>query len=1759
MMTTLLNYTITKLIYDSPNSLVYRAVRNDDQQPVILKQLKADYPTSVMLTRYRHEFEILSQLQLPGVIRAYELKSYQNTLLLVVEDFGGDSLKVLTQQRRLTLAELLPELIQAADSLGQLHAAQVIHKDINPNNLIWNPTTNILKLIDFGIATRLPRQTLALQNPTQLEGTLPYLSPEQTGRMNRALDYRTDLYSLGVTCYELLTGQLPFISADPLEVVHGHLAKRPVPVAEVNPQIPPMLSEVVMKLMAKNAEDRYQSAFGLKYDLEQILANLTDLADLSGFKLAQHDFSTHFHLPQKLYGREEELRQLLAAFDTVVQGRSQLLLVAGYSGIGKSVLVQEVYKPITEKRGYFIAGKFDQFQRNVPYSAVVQAFRDLVRQLLTETQSQLDDWKTQILMAVGNNGQVIIELIAEVELILGPQPAVPTLPPTESQNRFNLVFQNFIKVFCQADHPLVIFLDDLQWMDSASLKLMTLMMSNVPYLLLIGAYRDNEVSPVHPLMTTIEEIQKRGSLVQTLTLTPLTLLHLNQLVSDTLHLPLAHTLPLAELVLEKTSGNPFFMGEFLKTLYVEHLLEFNLSQREWQWNLAQIKARNITANVVELMTGKIQRLPASTQTILKLAASVGNQFDLATLAVISQTSVDSVKTDLWEVLRGGLVVPLGENYKFVHDRIQQAAYSLIPVADRPALHWQIGQLLNTHLGETLGNRLFEVVDHLNQGRSLATTTEAQMPLVRLNLQAGQKAKAAAAYQAALNYLRHGLACLPGDGWHTEYTLTLTLYEVAAESAYLAGEREQMQEWATDILKNTKSILDQVNIYKIQIQSVLVQTQYQEAIALARQILLLLGVSFPQTPNAADIEAALAKTKSLWQEQRIDELANLPRMTDPNSQAIMQLLSVVLTATYQGQPLLHLLVILTMVNLSIEYGNSEQSPTGYASYGVFFGKAETDISYQFGTLALQVSEKFCTKSNHARNLHMVNIFIKPWHVHLRSLLPVIKEMHHDSLDSGELEYAGYQAVQYGKISFFAGLSLAELAPIMASYLQVMTQLEQAVSVNYLTIYWQTLLTLFQASANPAGLLDPSVESKLLTTFTLAKDSTGFCLFYSCQLFLYYLFQEPALALEKANSIEPYLAGITGQATIGFYYFYDSLVRLQMYPPSMPSAQAQLLAKVIANQAKVKHWAQQAPMNFQHKYDLVEAEKARVLGQKWEATEHYEKAMAGAHENEYLQEEALAYELAANFYLAQGMAKFAQSYLPEASYRYQRWGATAKVQHLQTQYPQFLARKSSTMSSSFSHTQMATTTVSSITSHSTGTQELDVNSIIKASQALSGEIVLQRLLEKMMHIVIENAGADTGLLLLPKAGQWFIEAEGYVGKPTVTLLQSLPIADNRLVSAALVYYVIRTQQSVVLNDATKEGNFTHDAHIVQSQVKSVLGLPLKNQGQLTGLLYLENHLTTGAFTPERLEVLNLLSSQLAISIENALLYANLEHKVAERTHELHEKNEVLVQLNQEIEEINKRLLDSIEYAKVIQSSLLPDFRQVQTFLPHSFFIWQPRDIVGGDMLYVEAFDQEWLVVVMDCTGHGVPGALMTMMAATNLRRITRDEGCRQPADILQRLNVLMKTSLQQDTEQARSDDGLDAAICLVQPQEQQLLFAGAKLPLYYLHQDQIQMIKGDKQSLGYKRSNVKFNFTTHTLPLEKGIAFYLATDGLIDQLGGTKRLPLGNKRFQALLWENRQASLEDQAQKLLVAFQEYQGANNRQDDVTVVGFGVDLELT
>ncbi|MEG4593274.1 ATP-binding sensor histidine kinase [Microcoleus sp. F8_C2] len=1515
-MINLAGYEITNQIHESNNSLVYRGLRKQDNQPVILKFLKQDYPMPASLVRYKQEYEITRNLQLESVPKTYSLERYQNSLVIISEDSGGESLKHWLASQKLTLEEFLSTAIKITSALGKIHQHNIIHKDINPSNIIINSTTGLVQIIDFGISTVLNRENPTLKNPNVLEGTLSYISPEQTGRMNRAIDYRTDFYSLGVTFYELLTGQLPCDYNDAMELVHCHIAKQAVPPHEINPEIPKVVSDIVMKLLEKTAEARYQSAWGIVGDLEECQQQLRTKGSIADFAIAQKDITDKFQIPQKLYGREREVETLLAGFERVSNGTTEIMLVSGYSGIGKSALVQEVYKPITKARGYFIAGKFDQFQRNIPYSAIVKAFQSLVKQLLTESQTQLNSWKEKLLAAFGDNGQIIIDVIPDIELIVGKQPPVQELGATEAQNRFNLVFQKFIRIFGSVEHPLVIFLDDLQWADSATLKLLQVMMADeeTKYLFLMGAYRDNEVNPTHPLIMTLEALHKQEATINQITLTPLNIEHIAKLIADTVRRDRGAVMPLSELVVGKTQGNPFFVNQFLRTLYEENLLNFNLQQRNWDWNISQIEAVRITDNVVELMVGKLRKMPDLTQQVLKLAACVGNSFDLNTLSIVNEKSTAETFQELVPAIQNGLILATSElgateeeivkahlvitTYKFLHDRVQQAAYALIEESSKKTVHLQIGRLLwqNTST-EKRAEEIFAIVDHLNLGIELVSDESERTEIAKLNLIAGQKAKAATAHESAVKYLQAGLGLLAEDCWNSQYELTLALHEEAAEAAFLRGDFEGMQRVVEIVQNCAKMLLDKIKVYEVQIQAYVSQNKLLEAVNTALEAVKLLGVEFPSQPNPSDIGQALGETVAILEGKRIEDLIELPHMSDPYKLAAMKLMSSIFSPAYIATPELLPLTLCKQVDLSVQYGNASVSPFAYANYGLLLCGVVGDIDsgYQFGQLALRLMSKLNAQEIKAKTVVIVNSFIRHWKEHLSESLEPLVSAYVSGMETGDLEYASYGLMQYAYFAYFSGKELTVLEREMATYRDAVHKIKQKTALHYIETYWQAVLNLLGKSENPSLLKGEACDEQIrLLLHEQANDKAGVAYIYWNKLLLSYWFENYSEAIENIAIAEKYLDGLVGLPPVPIFHFYDSLVWLAVYSDTPQSEQQGILDRVQANQEKMQKWAHHAPMNHLHKFYLVEAERYRALGEKIEAIEMYDKAIALAKENQYINEEALAHELAAKFYLSWGKETIAQVYMQNAHYSYQLWGAIAKVEHLEQKYPQFLAR---TSAKTTTQTNVNRTTINATTNSTNLGDTLDLATVMKASQAISGEIVLSKLLERLMKIAIENAGAEKGFLILEKAGNWVIEAEGSVKGDEVSVLRSHPLnaeaasGETPRLASTIAHYVIRSQENVVLNNATQEGQFTRDPYIAATQPKSILCTTLLHQGKLTGILYLENNLTEGAFTTDRLELLKLLSAQIAISIENAQLYnnlqefnQNLEQLVSDRTHEL-----------------------------------------------------------------------------------------------------------------------------------------------------------------------------------------------------------------------------------------------------------------------------------
>ena len=991
-----------QLLVEGTHSLICLSSMPEYPKPVILKILKKAQPSLQEIAQFNNEFEFTSSLGIPGIRRAYQKTHYQHQAALILEYIEGQTLKQQLEARTCSLTDALNVAIAICQILGDIHQLGIIHKDVNPSNILIEAGSGRPWLIDFGLSCKWDMKVPHLNHPHLLEGTLAYLSPEQTGRMNRVVDYRSDLYSLGVTLFEMLTGQLPFDAEDSIGWVHAHIARHPRAPGEINLRIPQALSQIVLKLMSKNAEDRYQSAFGLKKDLEKILQKLGSVQSPveSSFEPGLDDYSARLQIPQKLYGREGETGILLAAFDRICQGPSELMLIAGYSGVGKTALVYQLHKSITEKYGYFISGKFDQFQRNIPYSVFTQAFNQLCEYLLTESEAHLSQWRQRILAAVGNNGQVLIDIIPKLAWIIGEQPEIPVLAPKEAQNRFNLYFANFIEALCSREQPLVIFLDDLQWADSASLELLKLLFAEERhYLLLLGAYRDNEVSPRHPMMLTVNEIKALGKPIEQIRLDNLKPDHLASLLGDTLDHPPALA-ELLDLIHEKTLGNAFFVTQFLRSLYEEQLLGFHFAARKWEWDILEIKAKDMTDNVITFMSQKIQKLPQNTQEILRLAACIGNPFDLTILVTIAERSARETALAVQEALSEGLIAPLQdihqlrvlvmdghfngqpEKYKFIHDRVQQAAYALLEAQDKQILHLRVGQLLwasvqNRQLDEE--SYLFDIVEHLHLGLALVHGLPERLQIAGLSLQAGKRAKWSAAYESGFKYLETGLSCLPPDPWQTDYDLTYELYLQAIETALLSGNFEQMSRWSEHVLASTDRVLDRARVYELQITWHHGQYRLEDSVMTGLYVLKTLGVSIPEDPSIADLQAALGETTEKMAGRSPADLMALPLMQDDAMVAAIRVMYNLNLSAFFFRPLLYPMLVAKEVSLIAQYGNVPESAFVYATFGMILCGvlSQIELGYQFGQVSKQLLALPRSKQVESRTLLVLGNGVFPW--------------------------------------------------------------------------------------------------------------------------------------------------------------------------------------------------------------------------------------------------------------------------------------------------------------------------------------------------------------------------------------------------------------------------------------------------------------------------------------------------------------------------------------------------------------------------------------------------------------------------------------------------------------------------------------------------------------------------------------------------------------------------------------------------------------
>jgi len=1450
---------------ESADFTLYRGLQQGNSSPVLALALAAEQPSAQDLRRLEHEYSLAAELDPAWAVRPLALTRHEGRTILVFKDPGGEPLDQLLERNKgqpLDLMYFLRIAIGLASAINQVHGRGLVHKDIKPANVLVDDAGNVW-LTGFGIASRLPHER---QSPVPLEiiaGTLAYMAPEQTGRMNRSIDTRSDLYSLGVTLYEMLTGTLPFAAADPLEWVHCHIARQPTPPGD-RAAVPEPLSAITMKLLAKNAEERYQTASGLEADLRRCLAEWQSHGRIDPLPLGAHDSSDRLLIPEKLYGREREIDALLAAFDHVVaHGMPELVLVSGYSGVGKSSVVNELHKALVPPRGLFAAGKFDQYKRDIPYATLAQAFRTLIRQILVKSEAEVEQWRGAMAQAVGPNGQLIVNLIPEVEFIIGKQPPVPDLSPQDAQNRFQLVFRRFLGVFARPEHPLALFLDDLQWLDAATLELLEHVITDpdVQHLMLVGAYRDNEVSPSHPLARTLERIRKGGARIQEIVLAPLDLDDVGALVSDALHCELERVRPLARLVREKTGGNPFFAIQFFTALAEEGLLAFDPVTRAWQWDMNRIRAKSYTDNVVDLMSGKLRRLSAPTQEALKQLACLGDVATIAILTLVHGETQEAMHAALWEAVRAGLVFREDGAYKFLHDRIQQAAYSLIPEEHRTEAHLRIGRvLLESMTADQLAEHLFDVANQLNRGAALLSDPDERSQVAIIELRAGRRAKESAAYASACAYFAAGMALLNEKDWGSQYELTFSLWLERAECELLTSNFDTAEQLILELLQRSASKIQQAAIYHLKVQLHEVKGEYPQAVISGLTCLKLFGIDFPVHPTQEQIQSEYETVCQTLNERSIENLIDLPLMTDPEVQAAMQVLSILGAPAYLTDSRLFCLLSCRMGKLSMQHGTSGASALGYAYLGNFLGPIFHRYAdgYRFVKLACDLVEKHGFIACQAKIYHaMGNVAV--WTQPIATAIDFMRATYRTAIETGDLAFACYGVSQ--PITGF----LFRNDPLDTVWRESEMALGFARKAKYGDVVdiirsQQRFVANMQGRTATFSTFSDAQFDEVAFEAQLTGDRMPLMIFWYWMLKMKarFLSGDYTEALAAGGKVKSLLWTSAAQIQLLDYFYYAALTVAALYDNASADEQQEWRELLTLHRERLREWAENFPPTFGDKLALVSAEIARVEGRVLDAMHLYEQAIQSARENGFVQNEALAHEVAARFYLARGFKTIADTYLRNARNCYERWGALGKVKQLDKLYPHLHEDR-----------------IPRFTSGTIGTSavQLDVDIAIKASQVLSSEIDLPKLIEKLMRIAVEHAGAERGLLVLLHGDEPQIEAEATTTHGRVeVIVRQAAVTPSDLPQSAL-HYVIRTGERVVLDDASIRNLYSEDEYVCEKRPRSVLCLPIVKQTKLIGALYLENNLTPRAFTSDRLAVLETLASQAAISLENAKLYSDL----------------------------------------------------------------------------------------------------------------------------------------------------------------------------------------------------------------------------------------------------------------------------------------------
>jgi PAS domain S-box-containing protein len=1452
---------------------------------VLLVAPVLEYPRPESLKLLEHAYSFKEELDRAWAARPIAIARHWNRMVLVMEDPGGVPLDQLLGQP-LDIDLSLSLAISLSNAIGHLHQRGIVHKDIKPAHILVDCDTGRCWLRGFGVASRLKRERQALETPEFIEGTLAYMAPEQTGRMNRPIDSRSDLYSFGVTLYEMVTGSLPFTASDPMEWVHCHIAKQPIPPEERLNSVSAPVSAIIMKLLAKTAEERYQTAAGVESDLRRCLAERergsagaarpsspkSSPYQVREFPLGEHDRPDRLSIPEKLYGRTHEIDTLLASCERVVaSGTPELVLVSGYSGIGKSSIVNELHKVLVLRRGLFASGKFDQYKRDIPYATLAEAFQNVVRQLLSKSEAELNDWREAFQEALGPNGQLMVDLVPELKLVIGEQAPLPDFPPQDAQGRFQLVFRRFIGVFARPEHPLVLFLDDLQWLDAATLDLLEDLLTRPDFrhLVLIGAYRDNEVNSAHPLMRKLKAIRNSGAVVREIILEPLTEGDLRQLISDSLRGESEPTASLAQLVHEKTAGNPFFAIQFISALAEEGLLTFDRDAMQWSWDLDRIHAKGYTDNVVDFLVEKLNRLPAKTQKALQLFACIGNSAEDVLLETAYEGLGKDLHDDLWEAVQAGLVFRSEGAYRFLHDRVQEAAYSQIPEAARFRAHLQIGRLLasRTEPAEIEG-RVFEVVNQLNRGSHLITSPDERTQVAGLNLIAGRRARLSTAYASAIEYLTAGRALLNEEDWKHNYELIFGIEFQLAECELLTASLAAAEQRLSMLAGRTERMQDIAAVARLRLTLHTTLDQTDRGVEVCLEYLRRGGTDWPPHPTRDQAQREYDRIWSQLGSRSIESILDLPLMTDPEALAEIEVLTEIVTPAEFTDENLLLLVICRMVNLSLDHGNTDGSCFAYVYLGMIAGErfGSYGVGVRFGRLGYDLVEKRGLRRFQARIYLSLADLVIPWTKHVRTARDLIRRAFDAADRIGDLTFAAYSCFSLNANLLATGDPLVDTHREAVNSLEFGQRTRFGLVIDTITAQLYLIRTL-RGLTPKFGCFNDAQFNELWFERHLADDpglAFAECRYWIRKLQARFLSADYSSAIEASSNAQRLLW--TSRFTLfegAEYEFYSALSHAAVWDSTAADERQHRLRAVTSHYKQLEVCAANSPENFGTRVALVGAEIARIEGRDLDAMRLYEKAICCARENGFIHIEGVANEVAARFYLARGFERIAYAYLREARYSYLRWEAVGKVRQLDQLYPQFGEEESGsgppgTIGASVEH--------------------LDLATVIKVLQTVSGEIVLEKLIDTLMRTAIVHAGAERGLLILPRGVEQRIEAEAVTSGDTIIVrLREAFMADAE-VPQSIVHYVARTQESVILDDALVQNRFSTDEYIRQQHARSLLCLPLIKQTKLTGVLYLENKLASHVFTPTRIAVLKLIASQAAVCLENTHLYHDLEEREA-----------------------------------------------------------------------------------------------------------------------------------------------------------------------------------------------------------------------------------------------------------------------------------------